>query len=35
MAGKADRKLRIEANNLSVRESKTVPYEDIATAYKL
>ena len=35
MAGKSDRKLRIEANSLSVKESKNVPDEDVGTAYKL
>ena len=35
MAGKSERKLRIEANNLSVKESKNVPDEDVGTAYKL
>ena len=35
MAGKSDRKLRIEANSLSVRESKNTPDEDVSNAYKL
>jgi hypothetical protein len=35
MAGKSDRKLRIEANSLSVKESKNTPEEDVRTAYKL
>lgn len=35
MVGKSDRKLRIEANSLSVKESKATPDEDVSTAYKL
>lgn len=35
MVGKSDRKLRIEANSLSVKESKNIPEEDVGTAYKL
>lgn len=35
MAGKSDRRLRIEANSLSVKESRTTPEEDVGTAYKL
>lgn len=35
MAGRSDRKLRIEANSLSVKESKNVPDEDVGNAYKL
>ena len=35
MVGRSDRKLRIEANSLSVKESKSVPDEDVGTAYKL
>ena len=35
MVGKSDRKLRIEANSLSVRESKNTPDEDVSNAYKL
>ena len=35
MVGKSDRKLRIEANSLLVKESKSVPDEDVGTAYKL
>ena len=35
MAGKSDGKLRIEANSLSVRESKNTPDEDVSNAYKL
>jgi len=35
MVGKTDRKLRIEANSLSVKESKNIPEEDVGTAYKL
>ena len=32
MAGKSDGKLRIEANSLSVRESKNTPDEDVSDA---
>lgn len=35
MTGRSDRKLRIEANSLSVKESKNVPDEDVGNAYKL
>ena len=35
MAGKSDRKLRLEANSLSVKESKNTPDEDVSSAYKL
>ena len=35
MTGKSDKKLRIESNSLSVRETKSIPDEDIATAFKL
>lgn len=35
MAGRSDRKLRIQASSLSVKESKSVPDEDVSTAYKL
>ena len=33
--GKSDRKLRIESNTLSIKESKNTPEEDVSTAYKL
>ena len=33
--GKSDKKLRIESNTLSIRESKHTPDEDVSTAYKL
>ena len=32
---KSDRKLRIESNSLTVKESKSTPEEDVSTAYKL
>lgn len=35
MAGRSDRKLRIQASSLSVKESESVPDEDVSTAYKL
>ena len=33
--GKSDRKLRIESNSLTVKETKSTPEEDVSTAYKL
>lgn len=33
-AGKFDRRLRIETNSLPVKESKSIPEEDVGTAYK-
>ena len=33
--GKSDRKLRIESNSLTVRETKSTPEEDVSSAYKL
>jgi hypothetical protein len=33
--GKSDRKLRIETNSLTIRETKNTPEEDVSSAYKL
>lgn len=35
MAGRSDRKLKIETNTLSVKETKSIPEEDTSTAFKL
>ena len=33
--GKSDRKLRIESNSLTIKETKNTPEEDVSSAYKL
>ena len=33
--GRTDRKLKIESNTLSIKESKSTPEEDVSTIYKL
>ena len=35
MSGRSDRKLKIKASSLSVKESKSVPDEDVGNAFKL
>lgn len=35
IAGRSDRKLRIESNTLAIKESKVMPDEDVSTAVQL